>query len=381
MIYLDQCSTSFPKARGVGDAMKTFLEDAGVNVGRGNYGAAYDVEADVLDTRERIGRLIGHPNPRGILFTSGVTESMNVFFYGYLMPGDHVVVGGMEHNAVMRPLTHLQRLRDIRYTVAETDACGFTSAEAVERAMEDDTKAVVISHASNVSGTIQPIAEIGALCRDRGIVFAVDAAQSCGALPIDMEAMHIGFLGFTGHKSLLGPHGTGGFGIDEELAARMEPLLVGGTGSRSDSFDQPGFLPDKFESGTQNLPGIMGLRAALMALESEGMEARHDRAMALTARFLEGVRAIPGVVAVGYPNIEGRTAVVSVDVPAMDNARVAFELEQGYDIMVRVGLHCAPLAHKTLGTFPRGTIRFSFGPSNTEAEIDTALNALEQTAR
>lgn len=382
MIYLDQSSSSYPKAPGVGQAMKAFIEEAGVNIGRGNYREAYQVESDVLDTRVRLARLFGHPEPRQVIFTSGVTFSLNLFLQGILQAGDHVVISGMEHNAVMRPLTLLARQRGIRYSLAQADAYGRVTAEAFEAVLEKDTRAVITLHASNVCGTILPIADIGKICRDRGILFAVDAAQTAGALAIDMEAMKIDFLAFTGHKSLGGPQGSGGFLLTPDLVHRLEPLVVGGTGSRSDSFDQPDFLPDKYESGTLNIPGILGLRAALLYLESQGIENLHAKKMALTGRFLEGVKMLPGTRIVGLPQLAGRTGVVSLDFPGRDNALLAHQLEKDWGILTRVGLHCAPLAHKSLGSFPGGAVRFSFGPANTEAEIDQALEALDQlTAR
>lgn len=378
MIYLDQSSTSYPKAPGVGQAMKAFIEEAGVNIGRGNYREAYQVESDVLDTRVRLARLFGYPEPRQVIFTSGVTFSLNLFLQGILKAGDHVVISGMEHNAVMRPLTLLARQRGIRYSLAQADSYGRVPAEAFEAALEKDTRAVITLHASNVCGTILPIADIGKICRDRGILFAVDAAQTAGALAIDMEAMKIDFLAFTGHKSLGGPQGSGGFLLTPDLVRRLEPLVVGGTGSRSDSFDQPDFLPDKYESGTLNIPGILGLRAALIYLESQGIENLHAKKMALTGRFLEGVKKLPGTRIVGLPQLAGRTGVVSLDFPGRDNALLAHQLEKDWGILTRVGLHCAPLAHKSLGSFPGGAVRFSFGAANTEAEIDQALEALEQ---
>ncbi len=378
MIYLDQSSTSFPKAPGVGEAMKTFIEEEGVNIGRGNYKEAYGVENKIIDTRIRLSALFGHDDPRRVIFTPGVTFSLNLFFQGILKEGDHVVVSGMEHNAVMRPLVREARTRGIRYDIAPADRQGYVSPDSYLRALKKDTRAVITLHASNVSGTLLPIHEIGPLLRERGILFAVDAAQTAGGIPINMEDMKIDFLAFTGHKTLGGPQGIGGFLVTEELAANLSPLIVGGTGSRSSSLDQPDFLPDKFESGTMNLPGILGLQAALLHLEQAGLENLHRTKMALTARFLDGLKEIPGIRVAGMPGLSGRTSVVSLFFPDRDNALIAHELEKGWSILTRVGLHCAPMAHQSLETFPQGTVRFSFGASNTEKEIDTALEALTQ---
>lgn len=375
-IYLDQSSTSFPKAPGVADAMWTLLAHHGVNISRGNYQEAYSVEGDVLDTRIRLAKLFNVQDPRNIVFTPGVTFSLNTFFEGYLHPGDHVVVSGMEHNAVMRPLTRLQQRRGVRFTIAEANDRGEVPIEAFEKALERDTKAIVTLHASNVAGTILPAQAIGQLCKERDIVFVLDTAQSAGSVEIDMEAMNIDLLAFTGHKGLRGPQGIGGFAITKELIDSMEPLTVGGTGSRSNSFIQPEFMPDKYESGTMNIPGIIGLRTALIYLEKQGLSEIHNVKMSLTKRFLDGLSTIKGVRAVGMPGVEGRTSVVSITAVERDNAEIAFELERDWNIMTRVGLHCAPIAHQSLKTFPQGTVRFSFGATNTEEEIDTALEAL-----
>ena len=375
-IYFDQSSTSFPKAPGVADAMWTLLEHHGVNIGRGNYQEAYSVEGDVLDTRLRLAKLFNVSDARNIIFTPGVTFSLNTFFEGYLKPGDHVVVSGMEHNAVMRPLKRLQSRRGVRYTIAKTTERGEVPVESFEKALERDTKAIVTLHASNVAGTILPAREIGQLCKERGIVFALDTAQSAGSVEIDMDAMHIDLLAFTGHKGLRGPQGIGGFAIAKDLVDLVDPLMVGGTGSRSNSFEQPDFMPDKYESGTMNIPGIIGLRAALIYLDLLGLCQILVVNISLTLRFLDGLATIKGVRPVGMPGVKGRTSVVSITAVDRDNAEIAFELERDWIIMTRVGLHCAPFAYESLGTFYKGTIRFSFGATNTEEEIDTALEAL-----
>ena len=376
MIYLDHSSTSFPKAPGVGDAIKTTLEKHGVNIGRGSYEEAFAVEAEIADTRQRLVSFFGGDDPRQVVFTPSVTYSINIFLSGFLRPGDHVIVSGMEHNAVMRPVTQLSRTRDVQISVVPANTRGEVSPDDIKKAILPATKAVVMLHASNVTGTLLPAAEIGQLCRDRGICFALDAAQSAGSIPIDIAAMNVDFLAFTGHKGLLGPQGIGGFIATRALSSEMQPLILGGTGSQSNQFEQPEFMPDKFESGTPNIPGIIGLRAALLYLEKVGINNLYRREMALTQLFLDGLKDIPGIVPLGMPSTEGRTAVVSINVPEKDNSLVAYELERQGAVKTRVGLHCAPIAHKSLGTFPEGTIRFSFGATNTEDEISTALETL-----
>ena len=376
-IYLDNASTSFPKAEGVAEAMCGYVQNCGCNVSRGGYDEAYQAEEQVLDTRQRLTRLFHGPDCRNVVFTKNITESLNVLLKGLLRSGDHVLVSAMEHNAVMRPLTQLAA-RGIAFDRVPCGPDGSLRTEELAGLLRPETRAVVMLHASNVCGTLLPAAEVGAFCRDHGLLFVLDTAQTAGAFPIDMEAMHIDALAFTGHKGLLGPQGIGGFILRPELARRMEPLLSGGTGSVSHSEEVPAFMPDRFEAGTLNLPGIMGLHAALVWLEQEGIHRIRQHELALTARFLEGLRDIPQLRAVGRRGAEGRAAVVSVACEGIDPAFLADALGREYGVLTRVGLHCAPNAHRTLGTYPAGTVRFSFGPWNTEAHTDAALAALRE---
>ena len=376
-IYLDNASTSFPKAPGTAEAMYDYVKSCGCNVSRGGYDEAYQAEELVLDTRQRLTRLFHGPDCRNVVFTKNITESLNVLLKGLLHSGDHVLVSAMEHNAVMRPLTQLAA-RGIAFDRVPCGPDGSLRTEELAGLLRPETRAVVMLHASNVCGTLLPAAEVGAFCRDHGLLFVLDTAQTAGAFPIDMEAMHIDALAFTGHKGLLGPQGIGGFILRPELARRMEPLLSGGTGSVSHSEEVPAFMPDRFEAGTLNLPGIMGLHAALVWLEREGIHRIRQHELALTARFLEGLRDIPRLRAVGRRGAEGRAAVVSVACEGIDPAFLADALGREYGVLTRVGLHCAPNAHRTLGTYPAGTVRFSFGPWNTEAHTDAALAALRE---
>lgn len=376
-IYLDNASTSFPKAPGTAEAMYDYVKSCGCNVSRGGYDEAYQAEELVLDTRQRLTRLFHGPDCRNVVFTKNITESLNVLLKGLLHSGDHVLVSAMEHNAVMRPLTQLAA-RGIAFDRVPCGPDGSLRTEELAGLLRSETRAVVMLHASNVCGTLLPAAEVGAFCRDHGLLFVLDTAQTAGAFPIDMEAMHIDALAFTGHKGLLGPQGIGGFILRPELARRMEPLLSGGTGSVSHSEEVPAFMPDRFEAGTLNLPGIMGLHAALVWLEREGIHRIRQHELALTARFLEGLRDIPRLRAVGRRGAEGRAAVVSVACEGIDPAFLADALGREYGVLTRVGLHCAPNAHRTLGTYPAGTVRFSFGPWNTEAHADAALTALRE---
>lgn len=379
-IYFDNGSTSWPKAPGVAEAMCGLMTQGAFNINRGSYEGAYEVEGAVLETREQLARLFHAANSRNVIFTPGITYSLNYFIKGFLKAGDHVIVTGLEHNGVMRPLWQM-RACGVSYDVAPADTEGCVSPESVEALVTSRTKAVIVTHASNVCGTVVPIHEIGQMCRRRGIFFAVDSAQTAGTLQIDIQADSIDFLAFTGHKGLLGPQGIGGFLISDELNAQMEPYIAGGTGSQSDSLEMPENLPDKYESGTMNLPGIIGLHTALSYIEKTGVRAIHEKKMELAAYFLEQVKACDGIRVVGRQDTKDRVAVVSLDFLTLDNAVAAFELEQQYGIMTRVGLHCAPLAHQSLRTFPQGTVRFAFSASNTKEEIDCCIEGLKRLTK
>lgn len=378
-IYFDNAATSFPKAPGVGRAMAELIENGAFNISRGGYERSYELLGQVLDARERLKALFSAPKEACVCFTGGVTASVNQFLKGTLSPGDHVIVSSMEHNAAMRPL-HTLAQAGVEVSAAQCAPDGTLSAQTVRACLRKNTKAVLCTHASNVCGTILPVGEIGALCRERGVWFAVDAAQTAGVLPIDMGGMNIDFLAFPGHKGLRGPQGVGGFLVTPPLAKAMRPVIEGGTGSRSDSEEQPEFLPDKFESGTLPIPAIIGLRHALLALEN-GPEEAYRREMELTSLFLEGLSEIPCAKVAGISDparFSERLGVVSVDFSPADNAAVAYALEQEAGVMTRVGLHCAPRAHQTLGTFPQGTVRFSFGPENTAEEVEQCLRAIRE---
>lgn len=379
-IYLDNASTSFPKPPQVAQAMFDYVTGCGCNIGRGGYEGAYQAEETVLRTRQQLCRLFHGPDSRCVAFTKNITESLNVLLKGLLRPGDHVLVSAMEHNAVMRPLTQLTR-RGVTFDRIPCRPDGTLMTERLPGLLRENTRAVVMLHASNVCGTLLPAAEVGAFCRENGLLFLLDTAQTAGAFPIDMEAIGADALAFTGHKGLMGPQGTGGFLLRPELAAELEPLLSGGTGSASHSEEVPSFLPDRFEAGTLNLPGIMGLHAALTWLEETGIDAIRAHEQALTGRFLRGAASIPNLRLVGLAGAENRAAVVPVVPENTDPTFVADALGREFGIQVRVGLHCAPNAHRTLGTFPTGTIRFSFGPYNTPGQVDLALEALDALCR
>ena len=374
-IYLDNASTTFPKAPNVASAMADYITNRGININRGSYALAYDVEDIIYTTRQRLHPLFNGHDPAHVIFTQNVTMSLNMVIKGLLKAGDHVLVSSMEHNAVMRPLTQLLD-KGITFDTIPCDSTGSIQMDSIEPLIRPNTVALIINHASNVCGTIQPLESIGPICKAHNLQFIVDAAQTAGVIPIDVKACHIDALCFTGHKGLLGPQGIGGIILTKEMAQNLTPLIAGGTGSFSHLETMPTHMPDAFESGTLNLPGIIGLNEGLAYIESQGMENIHNHELALTQAFLEGLQSIDGINIVGKQNIQDRTAVVSITIDGMDPANIAYELESTYHIMTRVGLHCAPRAHQTLGTYPEGTVRFSFGYANTHKDVESALSAL-----
>lgn len=380
MIYLDNASTSFPKPQAVPQAVYDYMTTMGCNINRGCYDTAYQTEELVFETRELLCELFHGEDCRNVVFTKNVTESLNVLIKGLLRPGDHVLVSAMEHNAVMRPLVQLSQ-EGVSFTRIPCREDGTLLTDQMEALLLENTRAVIMTHASNVCGTVLPLKEVGAFCEKHGLVFIVDSAQTAGVYPVDMDEMHIDALAFTGHKSLLGPQGIGGFILKSSLVSSIEPLISGGTGSISHTEEIPSFMPDRFEPGTMNLPGILGLRAGLLWLKETGLTTIREHELALTRQFLAGLRPLEeeGLLRiVGKKDCEGRTGVVSIQLPGKDLSQAAFDLDDRYHIMTRVGLHCAPNAHKTLGTYPTGTIRFSFGWNNTKEETEQALAALKE---
>lgn len=380
-IYLDQASTSFPKAPGVAQAMMDYLTMNGVNVNRGCYSSAYSAEEVIYETRQLLAELFHFSKCKNVIFTPNVTTSLNFILKGFLKPGDHILVSAMEHNAVMRPVVQLAS-SGISFDRIPCRTDGSMILEKVEELIRPETKAIVTLHASNVCGTRMPLDALGEICQRHQLYFVVDSAQTAGIVPINMDKMHIDALAFTGHKGLRGPQGTGGFLVSQELAEQMEPLISGGTGSVSHTEEIPDFMPDRFESGTPNLPGIYGLHEALLYLKTHSLQAINEKELSLTGYFLEQLQALDDtgrhIRIIGKKDLTDRNAVVSIQTPEIDMSQVAWQLDNEYGVMTRVGLHCAPNAHKTLGTYPAGTIRFSFGPENTKNELDFAIQGLKK---
>lgn len=374
-IYLDNAATSFPKAPGVIEAITHYIAAIGSNVNR-NVSKAYEAEFAVYHTREMLCELFNYNKPQNVIFTKNITESLNLIIKGLLCTGDHVIVSPLEHNAVMRPLNSLAK-HGICYSRFCCSPEGDADIESITREIRPNTKAIITTHASNVSGHIFPLAKIGEICQKYGLFFIADAAQSAGCLEIDLEGMQIDALAFTGHKSLLGPQGIGGIVFKDALAEKIPPFIEGGTGSFSEFEEQPLYLPDKFESGTLNLPGIYGLNASLKHLLKTGVNNIFEHEFSLVSSFMEKLLNIEGIKILGPHFEKKRAPLVSVDFCNRDNAEIANRLLSDHNIITRVGLHCAPNAHKTLGTFSTGAVRFSFSSFNTEKEVAAAIDAIQ----
>jgi len=373
-IYLDNAATSFPKPPEVTEAMHRLIQEISLSPGRSAHRFSLAASRVIFEARELIADFFGCPNSSRVIFTSNVTEALNVGIFGLLAPGDQVLTTGMEHNSVMRPLRHLEKTKGIVISILPTDPTGAIDPEDIPTRLSKKTRLIIINHVSNVTGAVADLAAIGE--RKSGALLMVDAAQSAGVFPLEMEAMGIDFLAFTGHKGLFGPTGTGGFLLREGLM--VPPLTMGGTGSNSEQEEQPQMMPDCYESGTPNTLGIGGLAAGLEFIRSTGRETIRLREEHLTRLLLTGLSQIQGITVHGPPASARRGSAVSLTMENRSVADLAFLLDRQYGIMARAGLHCAPAAHRSIDTFPQGTLRLSPGFFNTEAEIQTVLTALDK---
>ena len=375
--YLDNAATSWPKAPGVLKAMSAYLTRGGGNPGRSGHRKSIDAGRLVLDARERLAELFNIKDPANLFFTKNATEALNIAIHGTLKPREHAVTTSMEHNSVMRPLAHLAA-RGVELGVAEALPSGTVPPEAVLREVRPNTRLVAVTHASNVTGAVNDIGAVGRFCSDRGITFLVDAAQTAGVVPIDVERDRVDLLAFSGHKGLLGPQGTGALYAREGGA--LETLLQGGTGSLSDREEQPAFLPDKFECGTLNTVGIAGLGAGIAFIRRFGL----GRILEHDGRLLELLLAQLGgddrFTIYGPREAARQTGVVSLNIGGLTPSSVGETLDREYGVQTRVGLHCAPRAHRTIGTFPDGTVRLSWGVFTSEKDILRACRALKRIA-
>jgi cysteine desulfurase family protein len=376
-IYFDNAATSWPKPPAVRDALDEYFLDAGGNPGRSGHRMSIAAARLVESSREALAELFNIKDPSQIVFTHNATHALNVAIYGLLRSGDRVVTTSIEHNSVMRPLRHLEK-SGVQLTVVACGTDGTLDLNRLKDALLPGTRLLVTTHGSNVAGTLIPVKQVAALARNRNVLYLVDAAQTAGAVPIDLQDMGMDLLAFSGHKGLLGPTGTGGLYIREGV--RLSPLMRGGTGSDSSHETQPEFLPDVHESGTLNVAGIAGLGAALRFLRETGTDAVRAHEQKLVSQFLAGLREIPGITIYGPGDAALQCGVVSFNVGRASPSEVGLILDEQFGIMARTGLHCAPAAHRTLGTFPAGTVRFSFGWFNTTAEVENSLEALRKTA-
>lgn len=378
-VYLDNAATSFPKPQSVVAAMINYQQTIGASPGRSGHGRSIDAGRVIYETRDVLARLFHVDDPLCIALTKNSTEALNIVLQGGLKPGDHVMTSGMEHNSVMRPLRFLAS-RGVELSVIPCSPRGELDPDDIQKGFRKNTKMIILTHASNVTGTILPLERVGAIIKEKGdVLFCVDAAQTAGALPIDVEKMSIDLLAFTGHKSLYGPQGTGGLYIRKGLEKRITPLMMGGTGSRSEFEEQPGFMPDKYESGTPNTIGFAGLSAGVAYVLEQTVEAIRAKEEQLTSRFLDQLIEFKDQVTVYGPNDASKqTAVISFNIKNVTPTDAALYFEENRRILCRPGLHCAPAAHRTIGAFPQGTIRFSFGFFNTEQDIDEAVNAIRE---
>lgn len=377
-IYLDHAATSFPKPPAVYQAVMHVLRQVGGSPGRSDHRAAREANQIVQETREKIARLFAIPQAEQIIFTPNATAAINLGLKGLLTPKDHVLISSMEHNSVVRPLRGLEE-RGVKFSIIPCSREGYLDPLAFKKGLQRKTKLIVLTHASNVTGMIFPIEEIGHLARSRGIFFMVDAAQTAGLLPIDVQKMKIDLLACPGHKSLYGPQGTGFLYVSKEI--NLKPLLEGGTGTSSESDRQPQIMPFCLESGTLNTPGIAGLGAGISFIRQEGLAKIWSKENKLTKLLMEGLKKISGLKIYGSLNAAERVPVISFNLASIHPGHLAYLLDEIYNIGVRSGLHCAPHAHRTLGTFPYGAVRVSLGFFNREKDVQALLKALKEISR
>ncbi|MCR1952972.1 MULTISPECIES: aminotransferase class V-fold PLP-dependent enzyme [unclassified Clostridium] len=377
-IYLDNASTTFPKPKNVVDSIYNFLTNIGGNPGRSNHNNALETNRLLFEAREVISDFFKFDSMENVIFTNNITTSLNILINGSLTTGDHVITSSMEHNSVLRPLVNLKNKGIIELDIVTADKFGFISVEDIKNNIKPNTKMVVLSQASNVIGSIQPIKEIGALCKSRNIFFILDTAQGAGVLDIDFTDVNLSALAFTGHKSLFGPQGIGGFIIDDSLNNICNPFILGGTGSLSHSLEQPDFLPDKFESGTLNMPGIVGLVEGIKFIKTEGINAIYNKNKFLRDYLVSEMSNINDIILYEDINNSNYTSCVSFNINNIDTAELSFALDNDFGIKNRSGLHCAPLAHKTIGSFPSGTVRLSLSYFNEKSDIKYTIDSINK---
>ncbi len=377
-VYLDNAATSYPKPQKVYEAVENTLRNIGGNPGRSGHRMALEANRIVFEARELIGELFSIEDSSNIIFTSNATEALNLGIKGVLREGDHVITSSMEHNSVTRPLKSLELTRGIRVTKVRASGEGYINPKEIENSITERTRMIILTHASNVIGSVVPIEEVGEIAKKRNILFMVDAAQTAGLLPIDISRLNIDLMACPGHKGLYGPQGTGFLYIREGLD--INPLIEGGTGGNSASETQPEDPPERYESGTLNTPGIAGLMEGVRFILKQGIKRIREHEEELTLRFIEGLKRIKNVILYGPDLGEERVPLVSFNLKGQDPSHVGYLLDTRYDIYVRTGLHCSPDAHRTIGTFPEGTVRVSFSYFNRVEDVEYLLKALKEIA-
>lgn len=376
-IYLDNSSTTFPKPKQVIDCMYNYMLNVGGNAGRGNYTNTLQSNRFLYEAREIVSDFFGFSSPSNVIFTNNVTTSLNMLIKGSIKEGDHVITSSMEHNSVLRPLISCKESLNINLDIIDADKSGFINISDFESKITENTKLVVLTQASNVTGSIQDITKIGEICREKNVFFIVDSSQGAGVLELNMSSVNANAIAFTGHKSLFGPQGIGGFIIDDKLNKYCKSILHGGTGSLSYSLNQPDFLPDKFECGTLNMPGIIGLSEGIKFINSIGLKSIYEHNNYLINYLIDGLLNIDDIIVYGDLNGKKITTCVSINAQSLDSSELCYFLETN-GIKTRCGLHCAPLAHKTIGSYPSGTVRLSVSYFNTKKEIDFVLKTLNK---
>lgn len=374
-IYLDNASTTFPKPKIVADSIYNYLVNIGGNANRGNYSNSLEGDKELFLAREKICNFFNFDKISNVIFTNNVTSSLNILIRGLAKEGSHFISSTMDHNSTLRPLFDCKDNNGIELSLVEGDTKGFIDIAKLSELIQPNTRAIILSHGSNVTGSIQNLEAVGALCKNNNIFFIIDSAQTAGSIKIDMQKLNANAIAFTGHKSLLGPQGIGGFIIDDSINSECTPLISGGTGSLSHLLHQPDFLPDKFESGTLNMPGIIGLSRAIDFINEVSLDEIHNKLHLLRKKLVDGLLNINGITVYGDITCQKSTTCVSINYKDYDPAELSFYLSEN-GIKTRSGLHCAPLAHKSIGTFPGGTTRLSVGYFNTEEEIDYTLSVL-----
>ena len=377
MIYLDNAATTFPKPEEVYKSIDDCMRNYGANPGRSGHKLALKAGRGIYETRELICKLFNIENPMRVTFTQNATDALNLGIKGILKQGDHVITTSMEHNSVIRPIISLEE-KGVTNTIVQCDLNGNLDINKLDEAIKENTKLIVVSHSSNVTGNIVDIKTIGDLCKKKNITFLVDAAQTAGVIDINVGEENIDLLAFPGHKGLLGPQGTGGLYIREGID--IMHMKEGGTGSKSELLTQPIIVPDRYESGTPNTPGIIGLGAGVKYV-LENIEKIREHEQHMTDYMLKRLEEIEKITVYGNSRDVKRSAVISINIEDIDSSEVSYILDEVYDIAVRSGLHCAPLAHKTIGTIRQGTVRFSFGPFTTKKDIDNAIVALKEICK